>query len=207
MTIKQGVFDLRQFPEWCAAEAVLQRLNGERDSLSREIADSLRTRIEVGDSRDQRAQALIDRAATGADLNIAETFKPAPVSDVQAGLYRSLHDLEAAIVKHRRGMAELRAELSKKILKAQRPAYVEILRRLLDSLKALEAVTEEEREFGEAVNDNGVSWSTMNREVWRHLGRLDDPSSFVAMFVKEVERDYPELRSVQSRLADLVRHD
>lgn len=178
---------LLEFPAYQKAEARLAEAQQELKRVGKRIEAIL---LELSHphppTTQEKALAWLRRedAPTAASGGLREELSKA---------YDTKRMLIAAVELQRRAVQELGATLSKQIVEQLRPEHVKIVARIAAAVKELAAANQVEREFREALADQGISYSSCIRPfAFFKVGDLKDQYSAATLYLKEVKIYYPE---------------
>lgn len=183
LTTKQTTF--ADFPEFVAATAKLAELGAACSQLEAELDAARLERADAGGKPSRLEDEA--RAFLSGD---GGTAVAAPTIEAVGEMVKRLRLLREAMRLQRRAVDELRAKLSREIAQSSRAEYSAILARMATALVTLSEAAEDEAQFRDRFQREGIAFTSVVPPAPLPWARLSVYASRANQWFDEVTRDY-----------------
>lgn len=194
-------------PQYTAATAKLVELQVDLNMLETRSSALL---IELNSiaSHSSRGGDAVDAAARrllGIDTGTSPHGRASEVREALAEVFEKKQVLIAAIRIQREELAKLRQEVSRTCIAKVLPAHRELVRNIVDCLRALDLAQQAEHELRDGLFSRDIALGELRAMPISKLGRLADHNSRVsAYFLECYEQGFIALDEVPKHLRELA---
>jgi hypothetical protein len=172
------LFDQDQ--RYVAAKEKLVQLQLKREELEK-ITSEIRNRPKFPQTIEREAQKLL-RSET------LEIPPPQALDDEELErTYREIQIVDRAIAVQKRNIEDLQREISGRVCQEVKPAYAEKIRAIVEAAQILAECAQQERDFREALTDQGITLTFQEMSFWK-VGFSRDPYAFANIYARQAKQ-------------------